>query len=592
MKNKLRHYGTFKDEKITLVREEYLDKSKVTENHISGYLLYRYELKEKLSSKLQKIEIEDYDIKPYVNFRVLREGESFYIILNFSHRIILRKSMLETGFKEDDEFVFKFNDKIIQKVSKILKPNESEIKDIENYLRNKYKLSEKIDYEQSIIKAENGYLYLPQFCYKVFNFSDIKGTDISKKIMEKIRLSNEERLEKIKNIIKGISFIEKEPLKLTAKKLDLPDLILKNNKGEDVPVKATHEIFKNDKYYPLKNKIIKTYIIIDNDNLKSTAQGLLKELEKRLEINFNYEYIKFENKILDKVKKEDDFGLAIVFGIEKNNYEKLKSGLLDKNIISQFIKKETIEKKDKWKYAMKNLVYQIPHKIGIRYFALKSKIPYDYIIGFDVSRKEKVNWGDCAIIYDSSGTLKDIVPLARPQKGEKIEINDIIEKLKNKGYVELESKKFLILRDGRIYKEELEGLEKTSKDYACEFLIIGIIKSHPTFIISPDYGIYLKLGKLIFLLPHKMKYYNNEKPLKIEQAYLIKNGEFKEFELDKDIIQILYNLTRLNYACVNYKDMSIKCPAPIHYVDKFLRFLHTSKEPHEEFLKRGFLYFI
>jgi len=615
--HKLKHYGNVEDKdkkiistifppnksELKLISEEILDKSKITKNHIEGYLRYSYGLSKKLSLKFKEIYIENYSITPYVRFNILKEKDDFYLILNFRYRIHLIKSMLETGFKEGDKFIFMCNNykncencnNGVHEVIKVLQNDKNEIKNIEKKLKERHKISDKINYEQKIIWADNDYPYLPQFCYKVFNFSDVKGTEISRKIMEKIRISNKDRMKKIIEIIKDLLFIEKEPLKISYKKLQLPKLIVRDKEGNEKKIKATNEIFKSNYYpyeNPLKGKTLKTYVIISNFNLKSEAQDLLNELKERYEINFDSIYLEFKDKILDEIPKaNDDFGLAIIFGT--SNYKELKVGLLDKNYISQFVDIKTIKSRS-WEHAKRNIIFQIAHKIGIRYFALESKNPYDYIIGFDVSRKENVNLGGCAVIYDSSGILKTIVPITIPQGGEKINIRFIIEKLKNKNHIELKNRKLLILRDGPIYeKDELEKLNEISKDYNCEILIIGIIKRHNIYINNnKEYGIYLNFANSTFLLPHKTNS-NNEKPLKIEQAYLIKNGQInEEFKLNEEIIKILYDLTRLNYSSLNYEGMSIKCPAPIHYVDKFLNFIHLSKEGYEEFLKKGFLYFI
>jgi len=605
--HRLKHYGNVGGEdgktistifplnkpELEFIGDESLDKSKITQNHIKGYLRYlRYSYK--LSEKLQEIdEIENYVIIPYVKFDILKEKDDFYLNLNFKYRIRLKKSMLETGFKEGDQFIFMYNDYKVHKVIKISQNNKDKIKGIENYLKERYKISDEINYEQQIIYAENNYPYLPQFCYKVFNFSDVKGTEISRKIMKKIRISNEERMKKIIDIIKNLSFIEREPLKLPSIKLQLPNLIVKDKNENEIKIKSTREFFSYYPYRnPLKGKTIKTYIIMnDNINLENEARDLLSELKEKLQINFDFNtepLIGSDDKILDKIQKADDFGLAIIFGT--NNYEKIKRGLLDKNYISQFVRIETI-KSNNWKYAKRNIIFQISHKIGIRYFALESKIPYDYIIGLDVSRKENVNLGGCAVIHDPSGILNTIFPIQIPQEGEKIDIAFIIEKLKNKECIKLNDKKFLILRDGRIYESELEKLKKISRDYRCEILIIGIIKNHITFINSDDYGIYLNFANVIFLLPHKTKS-GNEKPLKIEGAYLIKNGQTNKFQLNEEIIKVLYNLTRLNYSSVNDNGMSIRCPAPIHYVDKFLNFCHLTGEHYKELLEKDCLYFI
>jgi homologs of the eukaryotic argonaute protein len=586
-------FYNLKPSEFELVHEENIDESKISEKHIYGYLKYHLNLSSKLNQRMKIQDIGDYKIFQNFVFSILKENMDFYMVINFKYSIILKKSMLEIGFNEGDKFRFILNYRITHEVRKILPSDKKKIEEVEKYLKEKYNIKV-VDYNQPIIIAENNYSYLPQFCYKVFSFSDIKGTKFSKEIMEKIKISNERRMKEIVELVKQIDFIENMPLKKQFQKLELPNLIVRDKNGVEVGVKQTSEIFRKN-YYPyevpsfLKNMKIETYVI-GGQNLKQRDE-LLKELERRLNLDFEYKFLELSDKVIDKIDKSEKFGLAIIFGVEK--YHELKRRLLGKNYISQFIDPNNINDKN-WQYYKNNLIFQIASKIGIKYFALESKIPYDYVIGIDVSRRDKVSIGGCAIIYDSSGILKKIVPISFPQKGEKTDLKFVFQKLKDRNDIELENKKILVLRDGRVHDNELEDLKVISRDYYCEILIIGIIKSHIIFLNSTnDFGIWLNFNSFSLLLPHKT-YQNNAKPLKLEQIYLVKNGKVNEHILSQEIAKILYELTRLNYSSVNYEYMSIKCPAPIHYVDKFLHFTQLSKGLgfYEEFLKKGFLYFI
>jgi len=582
-----------KTSEFELVHEENIDESKISEKHIYGYLKYHLNLSSKLNQRMKIQDIGDYKIFQNFVFSILKENMDFYMVINFKYSIILKKSMLETDFKEGDKFRFISNYRITHEVRKILPSDKKKIEEVEKYLKEKYNIKV-VDYNQPIILAENNYPYLPQFCYKVFSFSDIKGSKVSKEIMEKIKISNEKRMKEIIEVAKQIDFIENMPLKKQFQKLELPNLIVRDKNGVEVRIKKTSEIFKKN-YYPyevpsfLKNMKIETYVI-GGQNLKQRDE-LLKELKRRLNLDFEYKFLELSDKVIEKIDKSEKFGLAIIFGVEK--YHELKRRLLDKNYISQFIDPNNINDKN-WQYYKNNLIFQIASKIGIKYFALESRIPYDYVIGIDISRRDEVSIGGCAIIYDSSGILKKIVPISFPQKGEKTDLKFVFQKLKDRNDIELENKKILVLRDGRVHDNELEDLRVISRDYYCEILIIGIIKSHIIFINSTnDFGIWLNFNSFSLLLPHKT-YQNNAKPLKLEQIYLVKDGKVNEHILSQEIAKILYELTRLNYSSVNYEYMSIKCPAPIHYVDKFLHFTQLSKGLgfYEEFLKKGFLYFI
>jgi len=102
-------------------------------------------------------------------------------------------------------------------------------------------------------------------------------------------------------------------------------------------------------------------------------------------------------------------------------------------------------------------------KLGIKYFALKYEIPYDYVLGIDVGYGESYTSkvAGCVTLHTSEGELRNIIPVAKEmfKDSEKARINAILEEIeskKDKYGITFEGKKVLILRDGRLFKGEIE----------------------------------------------------------------------------------------------------------------------------------------
>nr|P0CW38.1 RecName: Full=Putative antitoxin VapB4 [Methanocaldococcus jannaschii DSM 2661] len=57
-------------------------------------------------------------------------------------------------------------------------------------------------------------------------------------------------------------------------------------------------------------------------------------------------------------------------------------------------------------------------------------------------------------------------------------------------------------------------------------------------------------------------------------------------------MQLLYDLTKMNYSALYGEGRYLRIPAPIHYADKFVKALGKNWKIDEELLKHGFLYFI
>ena len=93
-------------------------------------------------------------------------------------------------------------------------------------------------------------------------------------------------------------------------------------------------------------------------------------------------------------------GFALIFGKTKkvssddedegyDYYVPRKAKLFNNDIISQnFVTENYVNNGDinenTIRFALSNIIYDIFGKLGIKFFALEEKIPYDYVLGVDV----------------------------------------------------------------------------------------------------------------------------------------------------------------------------------------------------------------
>ncbi|MCL0078018.1 hypothetical protein M1N61_03100, partial [Peptococcaceae bacterium] len=92
------------------------------------------------------------------------------------------------------------------------------------------------------------------------------------------------------------------------------------------------------------------------------------------------------------------------------------------------------------------------------------------------------------------------------------------------------------------------------------------------------------------LLPHTTRWGAN--PLKIDTKFYFENGNVNTSKITIADLQLLYDLTRLNYSTLFSEKLSFRLPAPIHYADKFIKALGKGWEIDEDLLGEGCLYFI
>lgn len=506
------------------------------------------------------------------------------------------------------------------------------------------KIIGKIDYDQPVFYCKDfDHAFIPQLSALTFNFEDIEGTDEAKEISKYWKLTNSEKENIINDALNYLKnkqsklgqVISNTPFSIKFKKYDYPELLAKNYKGEAVPIKSTKTIFhwlKHEK--PDINNILLPFdipaslkginlplFILMEESLskepKDKLNGILADYQKinkhcpdlpKMILPDNQENIiyfseKNVTKVINQVKEVfkstgANMGFAIIVSKSKNKedkvYEILKRRLFNSKILSQNLIWKNL-KNDKG-FMSNNLLLQIFTKMGVRYFAVGQKLEYDYILGLDTGSGEygKHRVGGCTVVFDSQGKLNRIQPIDAAAPGETINIPRVFEYLSDKTDLNLSGKKILVLRDGILQSQEREDLKKLSLEYETEITVINIKKKHKFKIFSDTES---RIGTIIsdmaLLMPHKSnesgysKYGAN--PLKIDCKFIFSQGNSIETVINSDDLNLLYNLTHLNYSTL-YKEMRL--PAPIHYADKFVKALAKGWKVDTALLNEGALYFI
>ena len=478
----------------------------------------------------------------------------------------------------------------------------------------------KLDETQPVLMVNVGngniFPFVPQLCKLIFNLEDISEEE-RKELMNIWTFNNRERMEIIVEAVRN-TFGEREFLTLEFNKLEPPSLSIRT-KDKYTSIKNTAKIFswirntKNPVYLPyhipeiLKGKEIKTYIFIDasiRTKVKDDATSLFRNYNKIR--NYDEELPRFDyrgrtkffsyneiDSLLDDIGKEE-LGFALIVGSQKyktdDHYDDMKRRLFEKNIISQNV----IYTHLKNPMVINNLLLQIMSKLGIKYFALDEKLPYDYIMGIDVGNDKfgKRSIGGCSVIFDNNGKIEKIIPIEARTGGEIIDLKKVLEKIQDGEYLNFKGKRVLILRDGRASLSEIDELAPLSERWKSDFTLMNIIKSS---IIRMDtdrhgYGGILN-GHTGLLLAHSTKS-KGARPIVIENKWIIEKGNLHRDRLTDDDIETIWKLTKLNYSVLFSDGFNLRLPAPVHYADKFVKALGRDWRIREELLKEGFLYFI
>ena len=549
--------------------------------------------------------------------------DKFYLSLDIKQSIIPKYTLLEElEYHKKSNLINKevrpIGNENIGIVRKILYPNEpgykKELEMIIEYFKQKGK---KIKIQREPIigimfkKNNNNIIYSYLASHLKFYYSP-KDVNIN------MTISNAERKIFIENAIKksNIAYLNVQPYQkqfykfypvkfIGFKQVDfLKNLLIKINENvTTIYPKRIPSILKKEK------NIIKTIILIDAKiNISKTAyiNNLFKGLRSIYEktniefklINKDYFIDEFNSQnIVDKAlqyKNNNDSipPLVITIGSEKNldYYEDMKRKLFKYGFITQnIIYEHLLTSKN---YEINNLLLQILVKYGMYPYTIDIKHPYDYIIGIDVGNDKYGNRNTAGgiSVINKEGILEKLIPLKIRTNGEKIDLSMFLEELSV--HLPLKDKKILMLRDGKLTKNEKESILKEFNRLGLKSVtFINIVKSHSLRIYDDNdgkKGVILK-DNLALLLAHEIK---GARAIKIDVKSVIENGVIKNEPLTKEDLELLFNLTNLNYSNLYLFSKRLRLPAPVHYSDKFVKALGKGWEIKEDLLLDGFLYFL
>ncbi|MFU8653994.1 Piwi domain-containing protein [Methanotorris formicicus] len=287
---------------------------------------------------------------------------------------------------------------------------------------------------------------------------------------------------------------------------------------------------------------------------------------------------------------EQPFLICISPLLPNNEFDELKMHLFShpQLIFHQFMYpfnlRKCLEKESFKKPFINSILSQFFHKMGMYLFSLSDELGnYDFIIGYDISREKddigKIKGiGGSAIIYNNYGHVKSIITFDDVGSSEIGRYDLLFAQVHSEliPHLNLNNKrkiKILLLKDGRIFKKELEKLSQISKKYNFEITYIDVRKS--TLLrfwgvrrgkVVPEYkNSYGKFGRAYYISSH---YYNRffKQPIAIVEKYHIDEGNYKRVEIEENDIKQLVLLTKINYSQLMPDKMRL--PAPVHYAHK------------------------
>jgi len=581
---------------------------------------------ERLSYFLPNQNFNEYSLVKEIIGNVFK-FDKFYLSLDIKQSIIPRYTLLEElklrKYKNPKSELINKEVKPINKsslgiIKKVIFPNDPEYKEeLEMIIDYFKKQGIKINcYQKEPIikvifkKSKNNiaYSYLASHLKLYYSPQDV---DI------KMTIPNSRRKQIIENAIKesNLNYLSSQPYKKEFIKFypvkflgfkevnELKYLLVKANRNiYTIYPKRIPHIFKN-------TNIIKTIILIDktistskNSYINILFKGL-KSIYEKTNIEFKLVNIRdyslefstknIVNKALEYKKKYELIPpLVITIGSKKNlsYYEDMKRllfkyGFITQNIIYEHLLKSTY-------YEINNLILQILVKYGMYPYTIDINHPYDYIIGIDVGndRYGNRNIAGGISIINREGILEKLIPIKVHTNGEKIDLSMFLEELSI--HLDLKSKNILMLRDGKLTKNEKESILKEFDRLNIKSItFINVVKNHSLRIFDDNEGkkgVILK-DNLALLLAHEIK---GARAVKINVKSVIKNGIIKNEAITKNDLELLFNLTNLNYSNLYLFSKRLRLPAPIHYSDKFVKALGKGWKIKEDLLLNGFLYFI
>jgi argonaute family protein len=306
---------------------------------------------------------------------------------------------------------------------------------------------------------------------------------------------------------------------------------------------------------------------------------------------------------------------ALIFGrrvavdedYDADYYDDLKRVLFARGIISQnvsvkkYLKKDGSVNDETVGYAFSNIFYDMLGKLGITLFTSKLSTGYDLIIGVDVGEGEveESRTVGSIVVFSGDGVLINMIPVyvtSYPGR-ETGRIKDLLEYAEERGYVRFKNKRILLLRDGRLTREEQEQLKDFTRKRQCVIEVVNVRKRTPFQQLEPDrdersaVDWYADIGDSYLLRSHTPRT-GLPRPIKVDKIIRVfDKGEFKEKPMTSTELELLRNLAYLNYSTIEGRG-GLRLPAPLHYADKLLKALKRGWRVSEEYLKEGMLYFL
>ncbi|WP_428287248.1 Piwi domain-containing protein [Infirmifilum sp.] len=313
--------------------------------------------------------------------------------------------------------------------------------------------------------------------------------------------------------------------------------------------------------------------------------------------------------VLKEVRKVTGGKLAFAFILgerpaddEEDYYRPLKKVLFKGNVISQnidvrkYVSDGRVDKRILMP-AISNMFYDMLGKLGVKYLTLSKSTDYDLIIGVDVGHGEVEGSRivGSVVLFDKMGRLMNLVPvygLGYPGR-ETARIGDLLEQIEYENYAELKGKRILVLRDGRLTKEEITQLADISRTKDCTIEVINVKKRTPFQQLSDSrVEWFVDIGDAYLLKTHMLKRDMLPRPIKIDKVkYVFAKGTVREERVSVDDLRLLRGLSHLNYSTIE-GETGLRLPAPVHYADKLLDALRSGWEIERRYLRDGLLYFL
>jgi argonaute family protein len=288
-------------------------------------------------------------------------------------------------------------------------------------------------------------------------------------------------------------------------------------------------------------------------------------------------------------------------------YDDLKKVLFARGIISQNVSVERYLGEDgsvdsrTVGYAFSNIFYDMLGKLGITLFTSKLNTRYDLIIGVDVGEGEveESRTVGSIVVFSGDGVLITVIPVyvtSYPGR-ETGRIKDLLEYAEERGYVRFKNRRILLLRDGRLTREEQEQLKDFTRKRQCVIEVVNVKKRTPFQQLEPDrdkkgtVDWYADIGDSYLLRSHTPRT-GLPRPIKVDKIIRVfDKGELKEKPITSTELELLRNLAYLNYSTIEGRG-GLRLLAPLHYADKLLKALKRGWKVNEEYLKEGMLYFL